>query len=63
MIQNRLYGIFARIARDDRGTTAIEYGMIAAIVSIVIIGGLFLIREQIITLPMQDVANAFDTDY
>ena len=55
----RLYGLLSDFARDARGATALEYGMIAAIVSIVIIGGLFLIRERIITLPMQEIANAF----
>lgn len=63
MIQVRLYGLLARFARDTRGATAMEYGMIAAIVSIVIIGGLILIREQIFTLPMQEIADAFDTSY
>ena len=57
MIQIRLYGLLVKFARDVRGATSMEYGMIAAIVSIVIIGGLLLIREQIITLPMQEIAK------
>ena len=30
--------IFARFAKDESGATAIEYGLIAALISVVIIG-------------------------
>ena len=30
--------IFAKLRRDERGATAIEYGLIAALISVVIIG-------------------------
>ena len=32
--------LFARFVKDQSGATAIEYGLIAALVSIAIIGGL-----------------------
>ncbi len=38
-----------RFIRDESGATAIEYGLIAAIVSIVIIGGSGSIRSALTT--------------
>jgi len=35
--------IFARFAQDESGATAIEYGLIAALISVVIIGAVSLI--------------------
>ena len=32
--------LFARFVRDDSGATAIEYGLIAALIAVVIIGTL-----------------------
>lgn len=62
MIRIRLYGLLAGFAADRRGATAIEYSLIAAILSIVIIGALFVIRDEIIALPMQEIADALTND-
>ncbi|KKB77031.1 hypothetical protein VW29_18890 [Devosia limi DSM 17137] len=35
--------IFARFAQDESGATAIEYGLIAALISVVIIGAVGLL--------------------
>lgn len=35
--------IFARFAQDESGATAIEYGLIAALISVVIIGAVSLL--------------------
>jgi len=35
-----LASFFANLRSDDKGATAIEYGLIAALIAIVIIGGL-----------------------
>jgi len=43
--------------RDERGATAIEYGLIAALVAILIIGGLQAVSGGLNTL-FQSVANA-----
>jgi pilus assembly protein Flp/PilA len=39
--------IFARFAKDESGATAIEYGLIAALISIAIIGGATAIGGQL----------------
>ena len=39
--------IFTRFAKDESGATAIEYGLIAALVSVVIIGVLSTIGTQL----------------
>jgi pilus assembly protein Flp/PilA len=39
--------IFARFAKDESGATAIEYGLIAALVSVVIIGVLSTIGTRL----------------
>lgn len=39
--------IFARFAQDESGATAIEYGLIAALVAVAIIAGATLLGEQL----------------
>lgn len=56
----RLYGKIEDLLRDVRGATAIEYSLIAAIVSIAIILGVLAIRDGLITLPMNTIGNAFN---
>ena len=41
--------IFSRFAADESGATAIEYGLIAALVAVVIIGALQLLGGQLTT--------------
>lgn len=48
--------IFAFL-RDESGATAIEYGLIAALISVVIIGALQLLGGNLNT-TFQSVANA-----
>ena len=43
---------FSRFVQDKSGATAIEYGLIAALVAVVIIGG--------VTLTGESVGNTFD---
>lgn len=40
----------SRFKRDESGATAIEYGLIAALVAVVIIGGLTLVGGNLKTL-------------
>jgi pilus assembly protein Flp/PilA len=44
--------IISRFVRDESGATAIEYGLIAALIAVVIIGGVRLVGN--------DVSNAFN---
>ncbi|GJD54177.1 MULTISPECIES: Flp family type IVb pilin [Methylobacterium] len=39
--------VFKRFAADESGATAIEYGMIAALIAVVIIGTLKIIGTQL----------------
>jgi Flp pilus assembly protein, pilin Flp len=39
--------LFARFAKDESGATAIEYGLIAALIAVVIIGALQLLGGSI----------------
>ncbi len=48
--------LLARIRRDVRGATAIEYGLIAALVAIVIIAGVTALGTNLSTLFGQVVA-------
>ena len=41
--------LFARFAKDESGATAIEYGLIAALISVVIIGVLQLMGSRLNT--------------
>ncbi|MDS7595890.1 Flp family type IVb pilin [Agrobacterium tumefaciens] len=42
--------IFARFLKDESGATAIEYGLIAALISVAIIGGATTVGTQLTTL-------------
>jgi pilus assembly protein Flp/PilA len=48
-----LHGTILSFVRDERGVTAIEYGLIAALVALAIIGG--------VTLLGTDLGNTFNT--
>jgi pilus assembly protein Flp/PilA len=39
--------IFARFLKDESGATAIEYGLIAALISVAIVGGATTVGTQI----------------
>ena len=46
--------LFSRFVRDESGATAIEYGLIAALIAVVIIGTLTLIGPAL-DLKFQEV--------
>lgn len=39
--------IFARLMKDESGATAIEYGLIAALISVALIGGATALGNQL----------------
>jgi pilus assembly protein Flp/PilA len=47
--ENYMKKLFSKLARDESGATAIEYGLIAALVSVALITGANLLGEQIDT--------------
>lgn len=48
---------FGRLLRDERGATAIEYGLIAALIAVVIIGAVTAVGTNL-TTTFQSVATA-----
>ena len=52
--------IFARFAKDESGATAIEYGLIAGLVSVVIIGVLGTMSDSLKNI-FSDIAGALST--
>ena len=45
-----MQNLFARFVNDESGATAIEYGLIAALISIVIIGAVTSLGENLDTV-------------
>ena len=43
---------------DDTGGTAVEYGLIAALIVLAILGGLKTLGASIATMPMQSIIDA-----
>jgi pilus assembly protein Flp/PilA len=39
--------LFNRFVKDESGATAIEYGLIAALIAVAIIGSLGLVRDEL----------------
>ncbi|MBD1544758.1 Flp family type IVb pilin [Roseibium aggregatum] len=52
--------IFARFAKDESGATAIEYGLIAGLVSVVIIGVLGTMSDSLKNI-FSDISSALTT--
>ena len=49
-----------RVGTDEKGATAIEYGLLAALIAVAIIGALQAVSEQLI-LTFSGVASTLDT--
>jgi pilus assembly protein Flp/PilA len=43
-----MQNLFARFAKDESGVTAIEYGLIAALISVVCIGAMTIAGQQLL---------------
>ncbi|RDJ26878.1 Flp family type IVb pilin [Bosea caraganae] len=52
--------LFARFAKDESGATAIEYGLIAALIAVVIIGAVTLLGTNLDAL-FRRIAGALPT--
>jgi len=53
--------VLARFVRDESGVSAIEYGLIAALISIAAIGAFSLVGSDLI-LTFNDVANNLSSE-
>ena len=51
--------VFARFVKDESGATAIEYGLIAGLISVVILGALKTIGTNINT-KFTNISNALN---
>lgn len=49
-----------RVGTDEKGATAIEYGLLAALIAVAIIGALQAVSEQLIS-TFSGVASTLDT--
>jgi Flp pilus assembly pilin Flp len=45
---------------DESGAVAIEYGLIAALIALAILGTLVQLRESLVGLPLQLLIDAFN---
>ena len=45
-----MFAVFSKLMRDESGATAIEYGLIAALVSVVIIGVLTTVGQDLLAV-------------
>ena len=51
-----MFSIFRRLARDQRGATAIEYGLIAALIAVAAITAMTALGNQL-TTTFNNVSN------
>ncbi len=52
--------LFTRFLKDESGATAIEYGLIAALISVALIAGATLVGDQL-DLIFRDVSGQLET--
>ena len=52
---------FPRLRADENGSTAVEYGLIAALIVLAILGGLKKLGGSIATMPLQSVVDAIQS--
>lgn len=52
--------MFARLMKDESGATAIEYGLIAALIAVAIIGGVTALGENA-DATFNTIADQIDT--
>jgi pilus assembly protein Flp/PilA len=46
---NRLFNFTKRLSNDEDGATAIEYGLLAALIAVAIIGAVSVVGDNLIT--------------
>lgn len=53
-----MYTFIKDFMKDESGATAIEYGLIAALVALALVGVLEMLRDSLIRLPMNQITSA-----
>ena len=48
----------AALRADETGATAVEYGLIAALVALALLGGLKALGADLVGLPLQSIVDA-----
>ncbi len=59
-LRRQLCGFFGKILRDESGSTAIEYGLIGALISVVIFASVTMVGTQLSGV-FNSIATAFST--
>ena len=57
-LQRPRWHAFPRLQADETGATAVEYGLIAALVVLAILGGLKALGADLAGLPLQSIIDA-----
>lgn len=52
--------LFSRLIRDESGATAVEYGLLVAVISIVVVGAAILVGEELSSV-FNEVATCLNT--
>jgi len=55
-----MFGLFSKIAKDESGATAVEYGLIAALVAVAAIVGMTALGESLNTI-FGDVSDTLNS--
>ncbi len=53
------FHLLTRLARDDRGTTAIEYGMLGVFIALAVLSTIQILGTTVLTEFYQQIAAAF----
>ena len=53
--------VLAALRPDETGATAVEYGLIAALVALALLGGLKALGADLVGLPLQSIVNAIQS--
>lgn len=59
MLKRNLFRGLKSLARDDRGTTAIEYGMLGVFIALAILSTIQMLGTTVLTEFYEQIANAF----
>jgi Flp pilus assembly pilin Flp len=59
MLRRNLLSVISSFSKDDRGTTAIEYGMLGVFIALAVLTTIQLLGTTVLTEFYQQIAAAF----